>query len=331
MKKIGIILGAAAVATLAGCKDPGYNYQRSTDVASTIEEVPVAEETPIPEVAPVETPAPIVVEEVKCACPVGTTHETACKCGANDCKCKITPPKPAEPAYTTYIVQRGDYLAKISKKYNITVASIKAINPQIKDDNLVKLGQKIKLPGKVDVGAQTVPAGAKAETKTTKEYKAYTGATKEYTIKAGDTLGKIAYGNGINIRQLKELNGMKSDVINVGQKIKIPADGKALVKTEEKKAAPAKAESPKAPEAEVPAPAIDEAAQQTIEQAEPETAPVVEEVPGFDYTVMDGEDLTAVSIKWGVSPAQIRELNNLGDGNDLTPGQIIKLPPEAQQ
>lgn len=323
MKKIGIILGAAAVATLAGCKDPQYNYHRSTDVAQTIEETPQVEEIPVVE----ETPAPIVVEEVKCSCPAGTTHETACKCGANDCQCKVTPPKPAEPAYTIYIVQRGDYLAKISKKYNITVKAIKDLNPQIKDDNVVKLGQKIKLPGKVDVGTQTVPAGAKAEAPA-KEYKAYTGATKEYTIQAGDTLGKIAYGNGINIRQLKEMNGMKSDVIHAGQKIKIPADGKvsAAPKAEPvSKVAPAGNADPAIVE-EAPAPETP-AEEPVVEEA---PVPVVEEVPGMDYTVLEGEDLTAVSIKWGVSPAQIRELNNLGDGN-LTPGQVIKLPADAQQ
>ena len=41
--------------------------------------------------------------------------------------------------------------------------------------------------------------------------------------------------------------------------------------------------------------------------------------------------MTGVSIRWGVSAAQIRELNNLSDTDQLVPGQIIKLPAEAQQ
>jgi LysM repeat protein len=41
--------------------------------------------------------------------------------------------------------------------------------------------------------------------------------------------------------------------------------------------------------------------------------------------------MTGVSIRWGVSAAAIRELNNLGDNDQLKPGQIIKLPAEAQQ
>jgi hypothetical protein len=41
--------------------------------------------------------------------------------------------------------------------------------------------------------------------------------------------------------------------------------------------------------------------------------------------------MTGVSIRWGVSAAAIRELNNLGEKDQLTPGQILKLPADAQQ
>ena len=38
-----------------------------------------------------------------------------------------------------------------------------------------------------------------------------------------------------------------------------------------------------------------------------------------------------VPARWSVSAAAIRELNNLGENDQLVPGQIIKLPAEAQQ
>lgn len=41
--------------------------------------------------------------------------------------------------------------------------------------------------------------------------------------------------------------------------------------------------------------------------------------------------MTGVCIRWGVSAAAIRELNNLPDDAQLTPGQILKLPADAQQ
>lgn len=53
-----------------------------------------------------------------------------------------------------------------------------------------------------------------------------TGST--YVVKSGDSLSKIAakaYGSGTkkNIDKIKKANGLKSDVIRVGQKLKIPA------------------------------------------------------------------------------------------------------------
>ena len=252
MNKFGMVLGLAAVATLAGCKDPDYKSDR---VKHSQNEVKNVSATPAPapvEVKPVAT-TPIVVEPVakKCTCPVGMKHAEPCKCGAPDCKCIVeTKPvitadlsaKPAEPEYTVYIVQNGDYLAKISKKFNLTINSIKKLNPSIKGD-VILVGQKLKLPGKIDVGVQETPK-VWAATKTTsasgkKAFASYTGATKAYVVKNGDTLGAIAYGNGITIRQLKELNGLTSDSLKIGQKLKIPAEKvvKAAVKPAEKVAA----------------------------------------------------------------------------------------------
>ena len=48
------------------------------------------------------------------------------------------------------------------------------------------------------------------------------------------------------------------------------------------------------------------------------------------YVVQEGDDMTSVSISWGVSAAAIRELNNLGEGDQLQPGQVIKLPVDTQ-
>ena len=209
MNKLGIVLGIAAVAVIAGCKDP--NYQRKPSQTADVKDVGTQVE---PDAAPVGTP--VVVEEKHCTCAPGTKHTEPCQCGAPDCQCivvkkEVKPLPPPEPEYTVYIVQRGDYLAKISKKYNVTINSIKRLN-NLKDDN-IRIGQKLKLPGKLDVGEQKVPEGAFAKPqaqKTAKAYAPYSGATKEYVVKSGDTLGAIAYGNGINIRQLKELNGLES-------------------------------------------------------------------------------------------------------------------------
>lgn len=368
-----MVLGLAAVATLAGCKDPDYKSDRNKISQNEVKSV---DTTPAPvAVKPVEI-TPIKVEPVvkKCTCPVGTKHTEPCKCGAPDCKCIVeTKPvitadlsaKPAEPEYTVYIVQNGDYLAKISKKFNVTIDSIKRLNPSIKND-VVKIGQKLKIPGKVDVGVQEAPK-TWAATKTTSEngkktFTSYTGATKEYVVKNGDTLGAIAYGNGITIRQLKELNGLTSDSLKIGQKLKIPAEKVAkaaakpvATKPVAKAAVTAKPVAAVKKDAENPAPvatvdevkAAEEAlatevapelkASETSAQASAAAAPApaAVEKPAAPatttYIVQEGDDMTGVSIRWGVSAADIRELNNLGEGDQLVPGQAIKLPADAQQ
>ena len=394
MNKFGIVLGIAAVAAVAGCKDPnykGFHHPSSNDHVTPIPGDTASSTVPA---TPKQTGTPIGVGEGQhCTCPPGTVHAEPCRCGAPDCRCEVVPridvrtipagtqvpggqapgaqvpggvqvpggqtpgaqvpggqvpgsatPGAAqsqttdEPEYTIYIVQRGDYLSKISKKYNVTISSIKKLN-NLTSDN-IRIGQKLKLPGKIDVGEQTVPAGAIAKP-AAKVYTPYTGATKEYVVKSGDTLGAIAYGNGINIRQLKELNGLSSDNLRIGQKLKIPAE-KVVKPAAEKqpasvaKSAPAKADPVKdseAGKAKTSEAAVTAAIEEIEETKSGETTAVVEETvvdPGVPtYVVQNGDDLTDVSIRFGVSAAAVRELNNLGENEELVPGQRLRLPVDA--
>ena len=360
MNKFGMVLGVAAVATLSGCKDPDYKYA-STSASQT-------------EAKSVETVA-VEPAAAKCNCPPGTKHASPCTCDASDCKCVVeqkpavtadvskpaevpAAAAPVEPEYTIYVVQSGDYLAKISKKFNVTIASIKRLNPSIQN-NVIRVGQKLKLPGKIDIPASAAAAAAPvAKTASAKKgFVPYTGATKEYVVKSGDTLGSIAYGSGIKIRQLKELNGLSSDGLKVGQKLKIPAAKvekaaakakkataaepkavKAVAEAKAEVAAPVPAEEPAKVEADAAvAPAAVETAAEAPKAEADAVAPAEKVEPPAPaaatatYVVQEGDDMTSVSIRWGVSAADIRELNNLGENDQLVPGQIIKLPAEAQQ
>ena len=361
MNKFGIVLGVAAVATLAGCKDPDYNRGGTPSSQNEIKNA----DTTVTTIEPVAA---------KCMCPPGTKHATPCVCGAPDCRCVVeskpiitadlsrkpstssatgptaTTATPAAAETTVYVVQNGDYLSKISKRYNITIASIKRLNPSIKEDNVIRVGQKLKLPGKVDVGEQKTSAQTSTVVRATKKaYTPYTGATKDYVVKSGDTIGALAYGNGLTIRQFKELNGLSSDSLRVGQKLKLPAQKvvKAAAKPAKKAAAAAptvaKAKAAVAPAEDAapatapaePAPAAAPAAGPAPAAAESAAPAAAEAKPAqpatTSYVVQEGDDMTGVSIRWGVSAAEIRELNNLSDTDQLVPGQIIKLPAEAQQ
>jgi LysM repeat protein len=53
---------------------------------------------------------------------------------------------------TTYIVRSGDTLFEIAKRYNLSIEEILRVNPQIKNPNLIKVGQEVNLPLNVTSG-----------------------------------------------------------------------------------------------------------------------------------------------------------------------------------
>ena len=346
MNKLGLVLSLAAVAAVSGCLDPQYRSKRTTTQEPTVVK-PAATPKPVEPVTPVDTPPPsVTVDEIDTPGPAPKPVDVK--------------PVEKEPEFTTYIIQRGDTLSKISKRYNIKIDAIKANNPQIKND-IVRLGQKIKLPGKVDVGDQTVPTGAFASGQTKKPApaaaakkdpapaKAYTGATKEYIVKNGDTLGGIAGASGITVRQLKELNGLTKDMIRVGQKLKVPASkvekpapaSSLRMASAEKKVAEKKADAvkPAAPAADAAAAADEANKEESVAEApvvEPvDSAPATAPSTGnsgakyVNYTVQEGDDLFEIALRENLTVPEIREINNLGTDAKVEPGMVIKLPAPA--
>jgi LysM repeat protein len=51
-----------------------------------------------------------------------------------------------QTATVSYVVQRGDTLGAIAKRYNTTVAALLRMNPQIRNPNWLYVGQRIRVP-----------------------------------------------------------------------------------------------------------------------------------------------------------------------------------------
>ena len=359
--KFGLVAGAAvACAVMTGCKAP--KAQSQSRPVKPAQRVVVEQPAPAPKPAPVVKPAPTPAPEpVRCKCAPGTVHATPCACGASDCKCKV---KPAESEYTLYRVKGGDMLSSICATYGLRQSKVLELNPGLEADKLY-VGKKIKLPGKIvlkdaDVKSleKTTPKkSARAQpAKASTKVASYKGATKEYVVASGDSLGKIAYSNGVTIKCLKEMNGLKKNTIRIGQKLKVPAE-KVVAAAKSAPATPPKATAPVVEEkpAATPAPAADapvaaeagEATAPTVPLATAETAPVepvvtaepvVESVPAesapaassLTHTVKAGEDTVSIAIMYGVSPSTVMDLNNLKNTDELAPGQVLKLPPNAK-
>ena len=362
--KFCLVAGAAvACVVMSGCKAPkAQSADRPVKPAPRISE-PAPAPAPAPKaVKPAPAPAPL-----RCKCAPDTVHTSPCACGASDCKCKV---KPAEPEYTLYRVKGGDMLSAICATYGLRQSKVLELNPGL-DPNKLFVGKKIKLPGKIDLKEADVKSLAKQPVakKQAKSGKAssarvssYKGATKEYVVSSGDSLGKIAYSNGITIKCLKEMNGLKKNTIRIGQKLKVPAEKPVTAA----KAAPASAKSasapvesqqpaPAAPVAEskpteaapeaaaaaseaaaTPAPAAVEAAPSAPEAAPAVAEPVKEEAPAAEtasaltHTVKEGEDTVSIAIMYGVSPSAVMDLNDLKNTDSLKVGQVLKLPANAK-
>ena len=394
-QKLGWFLGmnmAVACMVMQGCVNKemypeGYKpINRRTHVIATPEAKPVAVETidvkPVaPEAEkPVDVrplpaaPEPVAVEPVQTQ--VVQVKPISAQAAKAPKHVEAVPATPA-PAALTHTVARGDSLSGISKRYNVKMASIVAANPGLKPDR-IRIGQKIAIPSVAPVAVAAAPAkepavlpaaatvepvaaNTVAPVKTKSAFKAYEGPTKEYVVKNGDSLGKIAYENGISIRALKALNSLQKDNVRVGQKLQVPAEkvaAKPVAPVAEKKAdkveaKPAAVTAPvpapaaeKKPEAAAPAPAPAAAPAVEKKAEEPVAAPAVEEkkveapaaetaapapAAGPTYKVKEGDDVVSVAINWGISPSQLMDLNDLKAGDPITPGQILKLPATAKQ
>lgn len=257
-----------------------------------------------------------------------------------------TPATLVEPQVLTtdYTVQRGDTLSGIAYRYNLRWQDIAAVNPGMNPNRIVA-GETIRLPGKVDVerpARRISPAAAKPGP-------AASGGT--YTVKPGDSLSVIAYRHGIKTDALRKANNLTGDKILVGQKLVIPKGGtkkpapqaQMVPRDNERKPVPApdaaaRRTEPTAPAAPEPTPEVAEP--NLLEPVPP--APAAPAAPAAleegdataenaedDYqthTVQEGEDLYAVAIRWGVSPTEIKNLNNL-TGSQLKAGAVLKIPP----
>lgn len=104
-----------------------------------------------------------------------------------------------------YIVQSGDSLWSISKRFGISVDKLKDINNL--SGNLLNIGQKLLIK----------------DTSSSEDVGVY------YTVKAGDTLYGIANEYNLTVDELKNMNNLKNNNLSVGQKLLVSGTGENIV------------------------------------------------------------------------------------------------------
>ena len=134
-----------------------------------------------------------------------------------------TPETPVQAGDAVHVVQSGDTLYAIAKKYGISLVDLLSLNKL--NSNMIYVGDRLVLPDSVvveeEVEEETTSPSTPTETPSDT-------TTASYTVVAGDTLYKIANANGLTTSELKSLNTLTSDTIYVGQKLLL---GKATTNT----------------------------------------------------------------------------------------------------
>jgi len=128
----------------------------------------------------------------------------------------------AAAAPNIHKVRRGDTLSGIASRYRVSMADLKRWN-RLKNTN-VMLGQRLKLGPSGNTGQ---PVRKLASNKSAIK-KTAAKQTLSHRVKRGDTLSGIAAQYGVSIRDLKRWNGIRGNVIQLGQKLRIELDTRTL-------------------------------------------------------------------------------------------------------
>ena len=149
-----------------------------------------------------------------------------------------------------YVVQKGDSLWSIAKKFNTSVSNLKEINNLL--TNTLQIGQLLKIiPDKTSLDVKN------------ENY-------LNYTVQKGDNLYNIANKYNTTVNNIKELNNLSTTVLQIGQVLKIPNNYKS-------------------------------------------------------YTVVKGDSLWKIANKYNTSVSSLKKINNLDD-TTLQIGQVLLVP-----
>ncbi len=193
----------------------------------------------------------------------------------------------------TYIVQSGDDVASVARKFGISQDSVRAWN-SLDVAAIVKTGDTL-------VVSKPEPKPQVESDRPQKDRPKISKGAK-YAVREGDTFADIAKSYGVPVVMLMQANQGFSRRLTVGDSLVIP---EYVKKKAEKK--PAKSESK---------PAAKKTSNEKVSV----------------YVVQQGDNLSSISRKFGTSVAKIQELNSMGKSTSLSVGQKLKVAsaPEAE-
>lgn len=163
----------------------------------------------------------------------------------------------------TYKVQSGDSLWKISSTNNLSMQELMQYNNL--SSSTIYVGQQLSLIA--PHSHETAPQ------------------TSTYTVKSGDSLSLIAKNHNTTVTELKTINNLTSDIIKIGQVLKVPS-----------------LTTVKVPAPSAPSPAIN----------------------STTYTVQSGDSLWRIATNNKLTVTQLKSYNQL-TSDAIYVGQVLRL------
>ena len=177
----------------------------------------------------------------------------------------------------TYTVQAGDTLYSIARRSGMSLNTLLSING-LSQSSVIRPGQTLSVSGNASQATATQVSYQSAGS---------TSGNGTYTVKAGDTLYRIAYNHGISLTTLLSINGLsETSTIRPGQQLAVSGSAKTTTTTSAK----------------------------TVSYS----------TGASTHTVQAGDTLFRIAKNNGLTLSELKALNGL-TSNNIRVGQVLKV------
>jgi len=198
-----------------------------------------------------------------------------------------SPGQRVPPGGMEYTVAPGDTLWGIAVRYGLDWQDI-AIANNLKENDLLRIGQVLRLPSPGGVGGPVETASVAP-------------GQQRYTVVAGDTLISIGLRYGVAWQELAAVNGLREfGLLQIGQELILPA---SVDEGGDHK--------------------VEAAGQSAAQRATPADAAAAS---GREYVVRSGDTALAIALRHNVPLQALLRANALSERDILQIGQVLVIP-----
>ena len=198
-----------------------------------------------------------------------------------------------------HTTQKGDTLARIAQRYGMSVAELKQINKLRADRVSPGTRLAVAAPEPVSKPAAQRSTLAEAESKPRADVPSSASA-RTHTVQKGETLARIAQRYGMSVAELKQINKLRADQVNAGTRLALaaPESGKPVA-----------------------------SGRITVVELDNRAAARSDPTPAAaarTHTVQKGETLAELAKRYGMSAAELKQINKLRT-DQVKPGTRLAL------